>query len=254
MHDTFSNVMEYLFKKLNDEFYQLEAEIGVLRGITDSSYREILEKNKFEKYEQIVGVMYRTSREQSQIMQRIHAACMEALKQVGTDRRKSDVKKIINIVKGVEKMGFGYAERLPFSIGGGWKPEGSIGKARHIFNIPGYILLAPYIMINKKAGNTMFARSLEEMKQVMEDAREAQKDADNFWSDIPKGSKKNIERGIKDLKMFLRLTTKVQRAFKKAHRECKKIYNKKKAYIENLKIDQTTVYGADAENNWRKTA
>lgn len=248
MEKRFNDVMDRLFNDLNHEMFQVEGELSSIKDVDKKMQEETLKHNDFEKYETLIGVMYTTSHKLRKTLNRMHEVCILANKRGRpTPDQKRDINSILNKIKEFEKLGLANAERLPFSIDkdGGWFAQGEISMARKIINIPGYLLVAPFLLTSEKA-RAMYNKSLSDIKSMLSRYRRAQqKDEgsgrfDQVLYEGVQDSKKELKDSMKDLKIFIRNTNRLHRNLRTLKRDCKKLYKNLVMYI-----DEAIIYGVD---------
>ncbi|HLD73198.1 MAG TPA: hypothetical protein VJA23_06470, partial [Candidatus Nanoarchaeia archaeon] len=240
----FPDIIEKQFSDLLHEFYELEAELNKLKCVSKTTYQNLLKEKNYEEFERLIGIMYRTSSNQSETFERMHRACLEVHKYVnktysGEDpgNNKKKVRELIAKIKEGEKQGLVFAERLPFSLGEGWMPQGGISNLRRIVNIPGYLLLAPYLVATKRQNLTMLEKSLYDLRKSVIKNKPGQSGYDP----------KELEKSMQDFKIFIRLTNQLHRKFRRLHKECKRIYTDLYHFI-----DEEIVYGkTDVGSQWK---
>lgn len=246
MDKSFKTVMEYLFGELKDDMVKLEAEIFKIEDLTSKNYKEVLSKNSFAKFKEVTAIMSLTSRQTKSTIQKMHNACISALKNAETRRDKKAIQKIIKDIRSIEKQGFAYAERLPFSLGSGWKGENKIGVIRAIMNLPGYLLLYPFVY-HKDKRIALYNKYLSEFNQLFS---ELEKAPDYSGDDRDKTDvESNIRKSIKDLKIFIRIIRRIFRSYKRALRDSKKQLK----VLEYVKIDGADLE-KDNEDEWEAIA
>ncbi len=236
--------MEKQFSDLLHEFYELEAELNKLKSVSKTTYQNLLKERNYEEFERLIGIMYRTSSNQSETFERMHRACLEVHKYVnnfysGEDpgNFKKKVRELITKIKEGEKQGLVFAERLPFSLGEGWMPQGRISNFRRIVNIPAYLLLAPYLVATRRQNLTMLEKSLYDLKKSVAKNKPGQSGSDL----------KELEKSMKDFNIFIRITNQLHRKFRRLHKECKRIYKDLRHFI-----DEEIVYGkTDVGSQWK---
>lgn len=246
----FPDIMEKQFSDLLHEFYELEAELNKLNGVSKTTYEDLLKERNYEEFERLIGVMYRTSSNQSETFDRMHRACLELLKALSikpnkeSDISKKKLNELIAKIKVIEKQGLAFAERLPFSLGEGWASQGGISGFRRIINIPGYLLLAPYLVATRRQNLTMLEKSLYDLRKSVLTIRKVKPEHQTLIES------KELKRALEDFKIFISITNLLHRKFKKLHKECGKIYND--YYLRGELIDEEIVYGkTDVGNQWK---
>src|SRR3989344_5221581 len=160
------------FDALIGDFNRLEAELSQIKKNEKRIYKNILERENYKKLQGSIAMMYRTSQTQSIIFNQIHKICLELLKKARTSGYTPDearIRQVIAKIQQTEKQGLAYAERLPFSIDEGWKPKGEISFFRKMFNLPGYLLVAPYFIGSGKR-RTVYEKSLRDLQEVVDKA------------------------------------------------------------------------------------
>ena len=141
-------------------------------------------------------------------------------------------KSIGNTAKG----GLVYVERLPLNLDGGWKGKGEISPLRKFLNIPGYILAAPYLALREFLGEMEGARgsqkaylskSLADVKVTIESLPNSLPHFDSLKKERRwlKEAYKDQRVAMKNLKIYLRMASKLQRRFRNLGEKCNKMYN-----------------------------
>ena len=222
MERLFSDIMDKQFSDLLHEFYELEAELDKLKSVSQKTFENLLKENNYGEFERLIGIMYRTSQNQSETFKRMDLACLELIKKVKPSD-KTKVNKLIAMITDAGKQGLVYASRLPFSIDQGWMP-GSISNIRELVNLPGYLLIIPFLRFSKDNSRSrrIYAKCLFDIKNLVGSIRKDIKELG--YIKYNQETKKEIEHAMNDFKVFIVLTNKLHRRFRKLTNDCKRIY------------------------------
>jgi hypothetical protein len=228
----FSEAMMNLLKITTDRVTQFRSGIVRIDEVPKSTYKEFMLENNFQRLEDNLAITLKLSKEIEEL-ERI----MASVGRVGLDssrKIKSDfgkVKKVVEMIDKTSKYSLAGAERLPFSLGKGWVPEGDISLARRLINVVGYVLVLPGIKTSEKVVAD-YNLSLREIDQT-------KKKYDNFKKENPgkydPKMEKEIKNAIKKLKIFVRIARDVERHWYRTSKECdrllKQTYTKIPRYV-----------------------
>lgn len=147
--NTFQHVLDILFDQIQTEFAQIEALIEPLENLSGKNFKQMASRKNYDLIRRTLTAMILTSERTQKTLDSMEISCDSALDQVNDNKRINAINKVLAIIRDDKKSGLAYAEKLPFTIGDGWKPMGSISLARKLVNIFGYLAVCPFVDVKK---------------------------------------------------------------------------------------------------------
>ena len=144
--------MDFLFDEFNKDMRAAEAEIRVFEGLTKKNYKQMLENRSLERLSALMVAILDTSSSTWNHLEAMDKACLEGMAQASRKASRLKIQDAKGVIKKARLTVVASFNRLPFSMGKGWKPKGEISTIRHLINIPGYALIIPWMFVGKKLG------------------------------------------------------------------------------------------------------
>jgi hypothetical protein len=222
----YEDAMQKLFDDLLHKLNQLGGEMYTLEDLSDKGFEKIAHDKEFELFKRVVTAMYQTSTDIDQIERKMECASKEALKKARNKKDKQNIEKVMKIIESTGKNYLTIAERLPLSLDKSWKP-GCIGPnntnmLRAIVNIPGFLLLALAPSGKTKVG----AYHEKSLYLIREAIRVHEKTKKEKGYPATGETEKDVKKAAKDFKVLMRTNRLVTRKWKRADKDCKKLYPK----------------------------
>ncbi len=236
----FKDLLQVQLDHLINGIAQLESELIPFEHIEERDFKKLLTSNHFEKYRKLLTAMSVTSSNNYDHFRKLTAICHAALAEVKEKNKKEAITKIIKELVGANKLSLSYAEKLPFSFGDGWAAKGEISDIRKLVNIAGYLMVSPVKLIMPKKGKSMYNKSLLAITNLAREHEEALRDDNEFSSEVF-NAEHELKDTLKDFKIFMRITKRIGRKYRKLGKDIKKILNNKENGLSYLEVSNTEI-------------
>lgn len=220
----FDDLIESLISDLITCTASYEAAISKFEHIPKKSFEKMFDEGNFAKYRSTITAMSVNSTHVYYDFARLEAVCNFVLTEANKNYKDAaiieDIKKKISRAR---KLNLAFAQKLPLSIGHGFKP-GHYSRGRQLVNKLGDIIIWPILRGDKK--KAVYNKSLKDIKELV-DGHQKLLDSKEEQGDLFMGHTKihasflDVKESIKDLRIFMRIFRQVGRAYRKLQRDVK---------------------------------
>ncbi len=214
----FKGILMDIFGRMGQDLSKLDSALRRLEALEE----HVIEKGKFKEFIEVVTVMADTSKKTSQHREMLEKVCMDAIvatKHSTLDQAEvyiKEIQQILKKIKWLESQSLSYATRLPLSIGSGWKPGlDPFSTLRHLVNIPGYLMMAPFT----KLGLVAYTASINQIHDAVRTYKESEMWKEKYVVQTAE-AKKRIKEAMKDFRVFIKISRQFDRNFRRVQRDC----------------------------------